>query len=63
MYDKNERYTIDAEMIDHEVACLIRPVFEREMAKGKSIRQVSHVIQAAVSLCELEYVLDKDRQE
>jgi hypothetical protein len=44
LFDKDYRYTDEASSFEGEVYRALRPIFDRWLAKGKSPRELSHII-------------------
>ena len=57
LYNKDFRYTKEAQILDREAHNAIEYMFDRWLAKGYSPREVSHIIKEAVTDFELEAVL------
>lgn len=58
IYSEDDRYTPECNQLDIEVHDALKPVFDRWVALGYSIRQVSHLIQGAAYELELMAMLD-----
>jgi hypothetical protein len=57
-YDHNERYTQESVQIADEFHHAIRPVFDKWVAAGYSIRQLSHLFFSEVWEQELIHILE-----
>jgi hypothetical protein len=57
LYDKNWRYTIDADRLDRAVNAAIQPIFQEFLKEGFSPREISHLIQQVVTDIECESIL------
>jgi len=54
LYGKDARYTLDATCLDNQTHEALHEIFRRFVDAGHSPREVSHIMQAAVS--ELEHL-------
>ena len=58
LYDKDARYTLQAELVEGEAYPTIRAIFDRWVKEGYSPRDISHILHGCVTECELMTVLD-----
>ena len=63
LYRDDGRYTEDAQTLDDEVFEVLKPIMKKWDKNGYPVREISHVIQAAVSMLESEIVLIKGAEE
>ena len=57
LFQEDGRYTSDAIYLLGQMRKLIKPIIKGYGKKGYPIRKISHVIQAAISDFEAEYIL------
>lgn len=62
LYDKNHRYEPIGMTLDSQATEAIKPIFDRFVEYGFSPREISHMIQSAVDMLELEAVMDKKQE-
>lgn len=57
LYGEDSRYTVDALSLLQDVTKTIKPIMKQYADKGYSIRDISHVAQAAIGDFENEHIL------
>ena len=60
LYNKNYRYTSEAEAIDREAHNALKLIFKEWYKNGYSPREIAHIINGTVTDFELESVLGWD---
>lgn len=60
LYDKNGKYTHEANVYDRKIEDAIRDIFNEYVAQGYSPRELSHLAHGAVSMLETIAMLPGD---
>ena len=58
LYDEHCRYTFDASLLDGLTQQILKKTFDDYLYAGYSPREISQIIQAAVSMLELDTILE-----
>ena len=59
--EEDFRYTEEALALTGKILTVVGPIFNDYLAKGYSLREISHVVQSAVGEIELDAVLEIKR--
>ncbi len=60
LYDENEKYTVEASLLDKKVNEALRPIISEYIARGYNVREICHVISMEILSMECDFILEKD---
>lgn len=62
IYNENDSFSDTAQEIEREFYHLVKPLFDRWIAEGYSIRELSHLLQGSISEMEIMTVITIKRK-